>query len=181
MKIVAYLVLLGLVLLSLALNAILLSGLLAARQAAIQALDQSLKALDSLADETFETSIRVQHTVPVNASVPFQRTIAAPFHLSVPISHTLSFRETFQVPINTPLFSLNVAVPVSATLPISLVVPVDAAISFPISETISIHTEVPLDLTVPVSIKFSDTPLPAYLGQLRAMLVEVRQQLSPEK
>lgn len=181
MKTAAYLLLLGLVLLSLALNALLLSRALAARQAVLQALDRSLKMLDNLADETFETSIRVEHTVPVDANVPFRRTLGVPLRLTVPISHTLSFQEVFQVPIQTPLFHLNVAVPVSATLPISLNVPVSADLSLPISETISFHTDVPIDLTVPVVVRLADTPLPAYLDQLRAALDEVRQELAPER
>jgi hypothetical protein len=177
MKTVAYVILLVLVLLSLALNAVALAGLLGARKAMVEGLDQTLEALDGLEDESFKTTFQVQETIPVEASVPFHREWTVPFDLTVPIRHELSFQETLEVPINTPLFKLDIDVPVSATIPVSLTVPVDGEVPIVISETIAVNTEVVIDVTVPVAIAMSDTPLPDYLDELRSSLEAVRQQL----
>ena len=73
MKNIAYLFLLILILLSLALNAVVIAGLLTARDAAVEAIDQGLQVLSGLEDETFETTISVQETIPVNEAIPFRR------------------------------------------------------------------------------------------------------------
>jgi hypothetical protein len=177
MKTVAYVVLLILVLLSLALNVVVLAGLLGARQAMVEGLDQALEALEGFEDESFETTFQAQAAVPVEASVPFRREWTVPFGLTVPIQHDISFQETLVVPINTPLFKLDIDVPVSATIPVSLTVPVEGEVPIVISETIFVNTEVVVDVTVPVAVPMSDTPLPDYLDELRTSLETVRQQL----
>lgn len=178
MKTTAYVILLVLVLLSLALNVVLLAGLWTARQAAIEALDAGLEALADLEDETFETSIHVQESIPIDTAVDFRRELIVPVHVTAPISDHIYFNETFEVPIDTALLKMTVDVPVSATIPVSLTVPVDGDVPISIDETFPLHTEVELDLTVPVAIPLSDTPIPDYLEQLRSMLEQVRQELS---
>lgn len=178
MKTSAYIILLVLVLLSLALNVALLAGLRTAQQAAIQALDATLDALSGLEDEAFQTSIRVQETVPIEATIDFRRDLMVPVHVTAPISDHIYFYETFQIPIDTPLLKMTVDLPVSATIPVSLTVPVNADVPISIDETLPVNTEVALDLTVPVAIRLSDTPISDYLEQLVSMLEQMRQQLS---
>jgi hypothetical protein len=178
MKTVAYLVLVFLVLLSLSLNIVLLTGLWSFRQAAIEAVDQSLAVLDGLADESFETTFHLQETVPVHADVPFRRELTVPVNMEIPISHEIGVHETFEVPIETPFFTFNLDVPVNTTIPVELDVPVHIEVPITVSETIPIHTDVEIDLTVPVAIEMSETPLPGYLEQLSAMLVQAKQSLA---
>jgi hypothetical protein len=234
MRTIAYFVLLALVLLSLALNGLLLAELRADREAAIEAqdpddrsqselearleavdralaqlqaeheathavldqvlvdqqadrdamryaLDQGLEALEDVEDETFETTIHVQDSIPVDVTIPFRRDFNVPVHVDVPISHDLIFEETFVVPIKTPLLDLTVDVPISTTIPVSLTVPIHTDVPFTIEETFSFSTDVDIDLAIPVTIPVTDTPLPDSLGQLRTILQELQQRLSSDE
>jgi hypothetical protein len=181
MKNIAYLFLLILILLSLALNAVVIAGLLNARDAAVEAIDQGLQALSGLENETFETVIRVQETIPVSETVPFRRELVVPIDLTVPIHDQIAIQETFEVPISTPFRDFTIDIPVSATVPVEIEVPVDVQVPIAISETIPISTEVSIDLTVPVVIEVADTALPEYLEQMRALLTEVKEALAFEK
>jgi len=176
-KTLAYVLLTLLVLFSLALNVAVIHGLLAVRDLTVEALDQALAALDGLEDEVLETSARVQQTIPVEASIPFQRQWTVPIRMEVPIAHEIRFQETLKVPIETALFKFDIDVPVDTTIPLNLVVPIDTEVPFAISETIPIHTEVMIDLTVPVTVAMANTPLPGYLDELRDTLTGLQEKL----
>jgi hypothetical protein len=179
-KKLAYIILLILVLLSLALNVLVLSTLWTAKESITMALDQTLETLAGLEGEKFETTVYVQESIPVHIQVPFQRELVVPVNLEVPISDAIVIQETFEVPINTPLFDFTVDIPVSSTIPVELVVPVKGEVPVLISETIPVDTDVEINLSVPFAIEMADTPLPGYLEQLRAMVEQMRQQLSLE-
>jgi hypothetical protein len=174
----AFYVLLSLVLLSLALNLLVLAGLWMARQVVIQALDTGIETVSSLRGETFEMTFPVQQTIPVRTDVPFHRTITVPVDLTMPISEEIPIRETIVIPIDTALGTYKLRVPISLTIPIDLTVPVKTEIPFTISETIPISTDVALNMSFPVAIDVSDTPLVGYLDDLRATLQAIRQRLS---
>ncbi len=178
MKTIAYLFLLTLILLSLALNAVVIAGLLTARDATVEAIDQGLQVLSGLEDEKFETTIDVQETIPVDETIPFRRELIVPIDVTVPIYDQIAIQETFEVPISTPLLDFTIDIPVSATVPVELNVPVQLEVPIVISETIPISTEVEIDLTVPVVIEVSDTALPGYLEELRTLLSEVKETLA---
>jgi len=180
MKTIAYVFLLILILLSLALNAVVIAGLLNVRDAALEAIDQGLQALDGLEEERFETTIRVQETIPVEETIPFRRELVVPIAVNVPIHDQIAIQETFEVPINTPFRDFTIDIPVSATVPVEIEVPIDIQVPIAISETIPISTEVSIDLTVPVVIEVSDTALPQYLEQLRTLWIEVKETLAFE-
>jgi hypothetical protein len=192
MKTFAYVILVFLVLLSLALNFSVLYTLWTARETTLDALAQALVALDqmsaALADlenETFEMTFPVQESIPINTEVPFRRELTIPLDLDVPISDEIVIQEQFEVPISTPLFDFAVDVPVSSTIPVELVVPVRGEVSVVIDEVFPVNTDVQIDLTVPIAIEMADTPLPAYLAEadtmlegMRTMLEEMQIQLS---
>ena len=178
MKPIAYYIMLFLVLLSLLLNGLILAGLLLARQTVIQGLDAGIQMVSDFKDETFETTVHIRQAIPIKASFPFRRTLTVPIDLVLPVSQKIAFRETLLIPVNTVLGQYDLQVPISLTIPVSLTVPIKTRIPFTISETLPISTNVTVDLTLPVSIELDSTPLAAYLEQLRAMLQEIRQQLS---
>jgi len=177
LKIGAYGLLLVLVLASLALNATVIAALLEMRQTAVEALDQAAGTLQDMEEATFETTVHIEQTIPVDVKIPFQREWSVPVRMSVPIQHELNFQETIEVPIRTPLFNLDIDVPVSATIPVSLTVPVETIVPFAIDETFTVATEVDIDLLVPVVVELADTPLPARIDELQSMLKGIRQQL----
>lgn len=178
MRKASYIVLWFLVLLSLALNGILLAGLWKARQAALVVIDQSIKTLERLEDETFATTVHVQKTVPVSADIPFHRELKVPVDVTVPLSHDVSFQESIELSFDTLLGTQTLDVPVGATIPLSLSVPVDVKVPVTISETIPVRTEVEIDVEVPVAVRVADTPLPGYLAQVKRSLTGIRKQLS---
>lgn len=178
MKPAAFYVLLVLVLLSLALNVVILVGLLAARQAVLDMLDVGLETVSGLEDETFETTVNIKQTIPIQAQVPFRRELDIPIALNVPISDAIEFDETLTVPIDTLVGQYNVRIPIRTTIPLDLDVPINTNIPFIISDTIPISTTVDIDLAVPFAIRVADTPLVDYLRSFRETLLAIRQQLS---
>ncbi len=179
MKPIAYYILLILVLLSLALNVVVLGGLWTARTMVVEALDASLETMAGLEGETFATTVRVQQSVPVRAEVPFQRELNVPINLSVPISEEITFRETLQIPVNTLVGTYNVRVPISTSLPISLTIPINTEVPIAVSDTFPISTQIDSDIALPVAIRIADTPLVEYLKQIRETLQMIRDRLAP--
>jgi hypothetical protein len=174
----AFYILLALVVLSLALNVVILVGLNAARQALVSALDTSLETISGLENEKFETTVQLRESVPVRIAVPFRRDLQVPIRTNIPIKEQLPFRDTLRIPIRTFVGEYNVSVPISTTVPINLDVPVDLQVPIDISETIDISTSVDLNLDIPVSIGVADSALADYLRELRATLTEIRKRLS---
>ena len=177
LKVLAYTFLFVLILVSLALNVLVIASLLEVRQTAAGALNRAAGALADMEATTFETSVEVRQTIPVNAEIPFQREWNVPVRVSVPIEHELAFEETIVVPIDVPLFELNLDVPVSTTIPVSLTVPIETEVPFAIDETFYVDTEVQVDLLVPVTLDLADTSLPAQLDALAAMLEGVQEDI----
>jgi hypothetical protein len=177
-KVLAYLFLLALVLLSLGLNAIVIAGLLEARETTVAVLDEALVALANVENEVFEMTFDVQETVPVDTEVRFQRQWNVPIDMTIPIDHEIHFQETIEVPVDLPLFDFTFEVPIDTKLPVKLDVPVNMVVPFAIDETIPVQTEVEIDLSVPVVIEMADTPLPSYVGDLRIMLLGLRSEMA---
>jgi hypothetical protein len=141
-------------------------------------LDTSIETVSGLKDETFETTVHVQQTIPVRADIPFHRTLTVPIDLTLPVSEEITIRDTLVIPIDTVLGKYNFQAPISLTIPINMSVPIKTEVPITISETLPISTNVPIDLSLPVAIEIASTPLADYLEQLLAMLQEIRQRLS---
>ncbi|MBU0493178.1 MAG: hypothetical protein KKA73_05440 [Chloroflexi bacterium] len=161
----AILALFVLVLCSLGMNGLLLGQLYFMQQGTATALDEGLVALEDLKDETITYTVSLSQTVPVNADVPFKKQFNVQLQTTVPINTEI------EVPIETPLRTFVVKVPIHTQVPVNTTVPVQ------IDQTLHIVTEVPLRMEVPIVIEIRKTPLIGYLERLQGTLRQLRDSL----
>ncbi|MFQ5611326.1 MAG: hypothetical protein ACE5H9_04245 [Anaerolineae bacterium] len=154
-----------LVLISLALNIVLLVALNQARRVLIDGLVQVEAGLANMSDDVIRYEFEIDQTIPINTDVPFNRTLEVPLKTNFPI------HQVFEVPVNTPLGVVNLEIPLDTEIPVDLVVPIT------IDETINIETEVPLELSIPLEIDIAQTPLAGYLLEAQSSLRGFREGL----
>jgi hypothetical protein len=152
--------------LSLVLNLALIGALLIGANVGLQTAKQfagdAATQLASFGDSTFSTSVRVQHTIDIDTSVPFEYADTIAIDQVVPISTVVSVAQEFPI-----IGELKFDVPINTSVPISVSVPIK------IERNVPIKLSVPIDFTVPVEVKLADTPvkpqIDAAVEQLRAL------------
>jgi hypothetical protein len=148
---------------SLALNAVLIFNLLAARQTFVTGVDQAIAALETLDLEGFRYDFHIQQTVPFEGDIPFQQDLVFPFEGSVPVKTTVT------VPINAGVLgTFNIDVPIDTNIPVDVEIPVH------VDQTFHVETEIPLDMTVPIFISPDDPAIQKLIGGLRDWLLALR-------
>ena len=154
-----------LTLLSLALNGVIIFGLLRARQVALSSVADARTIVAGIGEDTFSYVFEIEQEFPVAASVPFNE------EMTVPIETTIPINTTVVVPVDLGITSYDLQVPIRTVFPI------DLEFTVPVSKTVNISTTVPLDLDVPIEIPISDTPLVDYVEELDAALEKTETQL----
>jgi len=161
-----------LTLLSLALNGVVIYGLLRARQIALDAQQAALKTVTdarsvvaSVGDDTFSYTLKVEQEIPVAASIPFDEVVTIPVNTVVPIDTTVI------VPIDLGITIYDLVIPIQT------IVPVNLEFAVPISQTVDIVTSVPLDVDVPIEIPLAETPFVEYIDELDAGLARLEEAL----
>ena len=153
-------------LLSLALNAVLISSLVSVRQTAVAGLDAAIVALEDLGGKGFHYDYHFSGTIPFAGDIPIQQDLVFPFQGKIPINTTV------RVPINAgALGEFTIDVPVNTSFDVDIQVPVS------VDQTIHVETEVPLDLVIPIDLQADDPLLAKLIGQVQAWLVELRDSL----
>lgn len=165
--IVILIVLSVLTLVSLALNAVVIYGLLRAREVVLATVADARTIVTGAGDDTFSYTLEVRQRIPIAASVPINEEVTVPIKTTVPI------RTTVVVPINLGIISYSLDVPIRTTIPVNL------SFTVPISQAVDISTTVPLNVDVPIRIPIADTPLVGYLEQLDQALGRIETRLRP--
>lgn len=152
-----------LALVSLAVNVVLVTRLLAIRTAVAGALDDASRSLDSLGGQGLEFEFPISQTVPFEGDVPFKQEIAFPFKGNIPIDTTIS------VPVELGLLGRQVInVPVKTSVPVDITVPVR------VDQTFHVKTQVPVRMNVPIRVGANDPPLKDFVAQARQWLERIR-------
>lgn len=169
---IALILLALLTLLSLALNGVVIYGLLQARQIALDAQQAALKTVTDarsvvagVGDDAFSYTLKVEQEIPIAASVPFDEVVIIPVHTVVPIDTTVT------VPIDLGITTYDLEIPIQT------IVPVNLEFAVPISQTVDIVTSVPLDVDVPIEIPLAETPFVDYMDELDAGLARLEEAL----
>ncbi|MDY7080628.1 MAG: hypothetical protein SXV54_27420 [Chloroflexota bacterium] len=170
---IALILLTLLTLCSLALNGVVIFGLLQAQQIGLDAQQVALNTVSDaralvtgIGDDTFSYTFAVQQEVPIATSIPFNEEITVPIHTTIPISTVVI------IPVNAGLlgtFDLDV--------PVRTIIPVNLEVAIPVSQTVYVNTTVPLDVDVPIEIPLAETPLVDYVKELDAALVRLEEAL----
>lgn len=140
-------------------------------------LDQAIATLDELGREQFSYRFPVQDQMPVVMDIPFEDTFSIPFRQTIPIHTQIPIDEVVEVPVNTPLGTLSLRIPIRMAVPVDLEVPIDLQVEVPVQKTIHVSTTVPISMAVPVEISLAETPLKRYLDELRSQLLHLRSRL----
>ena len=177
MRKVVYALLVILVLVSLALDVLIVVQLYRARQAALHLTAQAAAAVGALERETIRYTFHFQDELPVVAEVPFREKVDVPIVAAIPISTTVSVEQTLRVPIQTLLGDITVEVPLDMEIPVAMTVPIDLRVPVEISRTVTVSATVPLDLEVPLAIPIAETPLADGLGELQRALLDLQTQI----
>jgi hypothetical protein len=164
--VIAMIVLAVLTLFSLALNGVVVFGLLQAQRIALSAVARTRAVVAGIGDDTFSYTFEVRQEIPIAASIPFNETVSVPVETTIPISTTVV------VPIDLGITSYDLKVPIRT------VIPVDVEFTVPVSKTVAVSTTVPLDVDVPIEIPIGDTPLVGYLERLDAELARLEGKLA---
>lgn len=171
--IVALILLAILTLLSLALNGVVIFGLVRARQIALETQQTALNTvtdtrsiITGIGDDTFSYTFKVQQEIPINTSVPFNEEITVPIRTTIPVSTVVI------IPVNAGLLGTF-----DVDVPIRTMFPVDLNITFPVSQTVDIVTTVPLNVAVPIEVPLDETPLVGYIEELDTGLARLEKSI----
>ena len=169
---IALILLALLTLLSLALNGVVIYGLLRARQialgaqqAALQTVTDARSVVAGVGDDAFSYTLKVEQEIPIAASIPVDEVVTIPVDTVVPIDTTVI------VPIDLGITTYDLVIPIQT------IVPVNLEFAVPISQTVDIVTSVPLDVDVPIEIPLAETPFVDYMDELDAGLARLEEAL----
>lgn len=159
--------------LSLLLNLVLLAavgmlvgGLLQARQAAVQALDQGIRSVEQVQREGLSFDLPISQTVQINQAIPIRRDLTIPIRTEIPINTEVSVWVTIPV-----IGQRAINIPVNTTVPVSLTVPIH------LDTSVDLSLPVPISLTVPIRLSGDTPPLNVWLPSLRNGLEDVRRRI----
>lgn len=130
--------------LSLALNLLLIQRLDQGRAVVIDTLDRASQRLNSLADVSFQQTVRVNQSFSVSGQMPLNQSMTVPISMTVPVDTSMN------VNVTTPLGPMSMPVKVNTNFPVNMQVPVT------ISQTIPYSMTVPIDFQVPINIRLRD-------------------------
>lgn len=158
-------VLIGLLAASLLLHALTITRLFAVRNTLRDQIDELASSVEGAKQSTITYQLPINQQLPINLDVPISR------NLNVPIKTSVRLQQTIDLPIDTPLGSFNVPVPVDATIPIDTSVPIN------FDQTIAISATVPIKLDLPIQVDLGASQVAPLLDRLRERLIELRDSL----
>ena len=153
---------------SLALNVFMLVGLYNFRRAAQEEISRVSQILDGVEIENYDLPIVVDETLPISLTVPFNDTFQVPIKTTVPISTSVTIDENIAVPIND-VVSLNrnaqivisvLGQSIPVDVPIRADIPLSMQTDVPINLKVPVQTEIPIDLMIEVPVE-TEVPIEA--------------------
>lgn len=145
---------LGIALLSLALNAWLLSMLRRPEQLVAPALGRVIERLEQQ-DASIKYTVRIPAGTPLHFDIPIDQ------RYDVRVNTTIPIDTNFNLPVNTPFGNRTVRVPVKANIPIRTTLPVH------LRDTFRLRTQTQAEIVVPLEIPIRDLPLDALQASLK--------------
>ncbi len=156
-----------LTLLSLALNGVVILGLVQARTIAMGAIREARTALTEIGDSTFTYTLEIDQEIPVQTTVPIHQEVVVPIQTTLPISTIVN------VPVNAGILG-----EFDVDVPVRTIIPVDLEVTIPVNETVEIATSVPLNVDIPIAIPLADTPIYDYLAEVDGALEATERRLA---
>jgi hypothetical protein len=147
---------------SLLMNITLVAGLLNYRVRLQASADTFAAALETIDLREIEVAVTIDETLPISMTIPFSDTFQVPIQTTIPVATTILFEDVVQVPINTTIpintdFVVQVDIPffgrTGIPIPIVTTIPVNLTVDVPISRLIPIETEIDVDMFIAVPVQ----------------------------
>lgn len=152
--------------LSLLMNLVMFRQLALARNAARQAIADSIATIDQFEQSTITTNVKIDDTIVIDTDLPVDESFPVEIKDSFPIDTVLA------VPVDAGLLGkLNLNVPIKTTIPVDIKPTVN------INQTFHVKAPLPIKLDVPIQIKVATTGLAPALDGLKARLQTLADQL----
>ena len=135
----------------------------------LQSAIDDLQGFENLA---MHFTVQVDQSMPVRTKLPIKDELRIMLHSSVPVRQTL----TSDIIVNAPL--LNTRLPLTVAVPIDIEVPIDLDVPIMVDTDIPVNLMVPVRLSVPVKVELGKTELGAFVKQVRAGLITLRELLN---
>lgn len=136
-------VLVGLLLLSLAVNIFVIWSLLDFRASAYQVVFNARRSLEILTEENITADVYVDQLIPINTEIYFDQQIDIPIDMTFPLDVIV------YTTINLPgVGSQRIAIPIRGNIPIDFTVPVPVKMTVPISTEYQIQEVIPLEFSL---------------------------------
>ncbi len=161
-----YLALWVLVTLSMLFNVVLFRQLLNARNAAGQAVADSIAVIDNLQTQTFSTTVVVDKTIVIDTDLPVNETIPIAVDQVLPVDTVVT------VPVDAGIFG-----EIILDVPIQTEIPVEFEQDITIDQAFHIYTAVPIYFEVPIALEVADTPFNDMLDDIKARLEKLQDEL----
>ncbi len=154
-----------LVLLSLALNGVLIYALLEVREGALSTIASLQNTVVQWRDQSIVVPVKVDQQIPFRATVPISETLTVPLDFDYPLSTVVN--TSVRIPL---VGEQDVAFPIDTIIPVHYTLEAPVQVSVPISMTYHLQTEIPVSVEIP----------PAWLDQIYAILEETESALRYE-
>ncbi|MBN1123309.1 MAG: hypothetical protein JXJ17_19715 [Anaerolineae bacterium] len=161
-----YLILWLLVTLSMLFNVVMFRQLLNARNAAGQAVADSIAVIENLQTQSFSTTIVVDETMIIDADTPLNETIPITVDQVLPIDTVVT------VPVDAGIFGEIVL-----DVPIQTEIPVKFEQDVVIDQAFHIYTAIPVYFEVPITLEVADTPFYDTLDDIKGRLQKLEDSL----
>ncbi len=154
-----------LVILSLALNGVLIYALFEVREGALNTIASLQNTVVQWRDETVVVPVEVDHTIPFKTMVPISETLTIPLNFDYPLSTVVN--TSVKIPL---VGEQEIAFPIDTVIPVHYTLETPIQVSVPISMSYHLQTEIPVSVEIPQ----------AWLDQINTMLEETESALRYE-
>ncbi|MBN1877148.1 MAG: hypothetical protein JXA33_23195 [Anaerolineae bacterium] len=138
----------ALVILSLALNGVLIYALNRARLSIAETLTTVRNTVAQVSSQPIVTTVSVDQEIPLNTTIPIHHALTVPLNIDYPLSTVVN--TSFNVPL---LGEQEISFPIETVIPIRYTLDVPIDMEFPISLTYHLQTEVPIEVTLPPELR----------------------------
>jgi hypothetical protein len=155
-------VMVALLAVSLLIHALTIARLLSVRNTLRDEVARLADSVQAAKSSQVRYDLPIDQQLPINIDVPIKRA------LDVPINTQVRIKQDITLPVDTGFGTVNLPIPLDATIPISMTVPIA------LDQTVNISTTVPLKLNVPIQIDLGSGQISGYLDRLYQALEKLR-------
>ena len=133
-----------LVILSLALNGVLIYALFEVREGALSTIASLQNTVVQWRDQSVVVPVKVDQHIPFRSTVPISETLTVPLNFDYPLSTVVN--TSVKIPL---VGEQDIAFPIDTIIPVHYTLEAPVQVSVPISMTYHLQTEIPVSVEIP--------------------------------